>query len=102
MGLLEQFVERCFDYAKKVDALTIIFSNHLKHCLKRITTKFEVLDKAYVICSQFPITTACAITIHKSQGLTLSHVLMDIGNTFFTCVQAYVAHSKVKSIEGCT
>ena len=93
-------IPRCIDHANKVDALTIMFSNHQEHCLKRVTTKFEVFDKAYVICSQFPITTAYAITIHKSQGLTLSHVLTDIGNTIFTCGQAYVALSRVESIEG--
>ena len=59
-----------------------------------------MFDKAYVIRSQFPITTAYAITIHKSQGLTLNHVLTDIGNSVFTCGQAYVALSRVKSIEG--
>ena len=53
-----------------------------------------------MIRSQFLITNAYAITIHKSQGLTLNHVLADIGTTVFTCGQAYVALSRVKNIEG--
>ena len=77
-----------------------MFGNNQEHCLKRVTTKFEIFDKVYVIRSQFPITVAYAITIHKSQGLTLNHVLADIGSTVFTCGQAYVALSRVKSIEG--
>ena len=35
-------VQQCIDHANKVNALTIMFSNHQKHCLKRVTTKFEV------------------------------------------------------------
>ena len=95
-----QSIQHCIDQPSKVDTITIMFCNKQQHCLKRVTTKFEVLDKAYVIRSQFPITAAYAITIHKSQGLTLNHVLTDIGNTVFTCGQAYVALSRVKSIEG--
>ena len=83
-------VQRCIDH-------TIIFGNNQEHCLKRVTTKFEIFDKVYVIRSQFPITT---ITIHKSQGLTLNHVLADISSTVFTCGQAYVALPIVKSIDG--
>ena len=64
-------VQRCIDHANKVDTVTIMFSNNQEHHLKRVTTKFEVFDKVYVIRSQFPITTAYAITINKSQGLTL-------------------------------
>ena len=93
-------VQRCIDQPSKLDTITIMFNNNQQHCLKRVTTKFEVLDKAYVIRSQFPISTAYAITIHKSQGLTLNHVLTDIGNSIFTCGQAYVALSRVKSISG--
>jgi len=63
-------VQRCIDHANKVDALTIMFSNHQEHCLKKVTTKFEVIDKAYVICSQFPVTTAYA-TRAKDLHLTM-------------------------------
>ena len=93
-------VQRCIDHASKIDSITIMFDNNQEHCLKRVTTKFEIFDKVYVIRSQFLITVAYAITIHKSQGLTLNHVLADIGSTVFTCGQAYVALSRVKSIEG--
>ena len=53
-----------------------------------------------MIRSQFPITAASAITIHTSQGLTLKHVVTGIGNTAFTCGQACVALSRVKSLDG--
>ena len=90
-------IQRCIDHANKVHALSC--SVTIKSIVERVTAKFEVLDKAYVICFQVPITTVYAITIHKSQGLTLSQVLTDIGNTIFTCSQTYVALSRVKSIE---
>ena len=53
-----------------------------------------------MIRSQFPITAASAITIHKSQGLTLKHVVTDVGNTVFSCGQAYVVLSRVTSLDG--
>ena len=46
--------QRCIDHANKVNVLTIVFSNHQGHCLKRVTTKFEVFDKAYV-CHSFSV-----------------------------------------------
>lgn len=50
--------------------------------------------------SQFPLKAAWAITIHKSQGLTFSNVLIDIGGGAFTAGQTYVALSRCRSLEG--
>jgi len=50
--------------------------------------------------SQFPITPAWAITIHKSQGLTTENVEIDLGKGAFVCGQGYVALSRCKSIKG--
>ena len=43
---------------------------------------------------------AYSITIHKSQGLTLRNVVVDIGNSVFCCGQTYVALSRVTSLAG--
>lgn len=83
-----------------VKQLRIRFSHGVLYNLDRISTKFEVLSRAYVHRHQFPICLAYAITIHKSQGLSLSHALIDVGSSIFTCGQSYVALSRVTSIDG--
>ena len=50
--------------------------------------------------SQIPLIYAWAITIHKSQGLTLENAVIDIGSNIFADGQTYVALSRVKSLDG--
>ena len=49
---------------------------------------------------QLPLIYSWAITIHKSQGLTLDCAIIDIGSNIFADGQTYVALSRLKSLEG--
>ena len=60
----------------------------------------EVKKGAEIMRVQFPLTSAWATTIHKVQGLTLDEMVVDMKGGCFSPGQAYVACSRVKSMQG--
>lgn len=71
--------------------------NNVKYTIDPATQ--EISETISGTFSQYPLKTAWAITIHKSQGLTFEHAIID-ASAAFSHGQVYVALSRCKTLEG--
>ena len=74
------------------------FTNGYKRIIQYHTWSSET--NASIGVKQVPLIYAWAVTIHKSQCMSLDMAQIDAGSSIFECGQTYVALSRIKSLDG--
>jgi hypothetical protein len=87
---------RCADSGKVIKVGKEKWEN--THYILDQDTK-EIFEEIAGTFEQYPLKTAWAITVHKSQGLTFDRAIIDVQHSF-AHGQTYVALSRCKSLNG--
>ncbi len=97
-----KYVNGSLGIVEAFDPLTtypiIRLNNGRRLTMKPDTWQLTDGDKVRASISQLPLRLAWAITVHKSQGMTLDAARIDLSNAFVEGM-GYVALSRVKSLQ---
>lgn len=84
---------------REINVERMVWENR-KSVLNEVTGKVE--SEVVGTFMQYPLKLAWAITIHKSQGMTFDRMHFDLTHGTFAPGQAYVAISRMRTMEGLT
>lgn len=79
--------------------VVLAFDNIGNHVIEPVQCRFMSSPGRFVQRTQFPLLLCYAMTIHKSQGLTLPSVFVDLESGMHSKSMAYVALSRTRRLQ---
>ncbi|GBM49210.1 hypothetical protein AVEN_158184-1 [Araneus ventricosus] len=88
-------------YEQDIPSVTVNFGNNGVHRIEPISVQFPA-KRRYGTAERImlPLILSWAATVHKMQGSTVDYAVIHLGRKLFAAGQAYVALSRVKSLDG--
>jgi hypothetical protein len=83
----------------EIPAVFVQFTNKRNPVKVTMQPRPQACDEGVLVRHHMPLKLAWALTVHKSQGMTLSRAEVQLEDAF-ECGQVYVALSRVQSLEG--
>ena len=99
VGYVNGTLGEVIDFEKETGHPIIITNQGKELIIEPVSWTIEDGDKIIASISQVPLRLAWAITIHKSQGMSLDAAEIDLGRAF-EYGQGYVALSRVRTLGG--
>ena len=99
VGYVNGTLGEVIDFEKETGHPIIITNQGKELVIEPVSWTVEDGDKIIASISQIPLRLAWAITIHKSQGMSLDAAEIDLGRAF-EYGQGYVALSRVRTLGG--
>lgn len=98
LGIINGSQGKVIDFNEKNEPIVKFDYNNIIIPIQKHTWYNDIYEEYGI--QQIPLILSWAITIHKSQGITIEYANINIGSNIFECGQSYVALSRVKSLDG--